>query len=239
MILTGPMIHTLVTETKRGKAEGRFDPTRLHFRTAVDLDPYDPTRIGPNSYDVRLAPRVATYDKVRPLHDWYDERGWPTPYPHSGVTVRRVAAQGVTFWPRLQSLLMTEAEPMTAVDVPPGGVTLYPGVPYLMQTEEWIEAYGLRPDIDGRSSCGRLFLSVHQTAGRGDDGFRGRLTCEVTVTWPLLFVPGVPLAQVSFTTLTGEQRPYKTDAKYQAQDDIRGSMLYRDFAALVARKAEA
>lgn len=237
MILTGPAIRALVEETKRGKADGRFDPAKLAFHYAADVEPFDPARLGPNSYDVRLAPRVKVYDKCRPLHDWYAERGWPNPYPASPHMVLRTvdATTGLSYWPPLLPLAMTVPEPASEIPVPPEGLTLYPGVPYLMQTEEWIEAYGLRPDIDGRSSVGRLFLCVHQTAGRGDDGFRGRLTCEATVTWPLVLRTDVPLAQISFATVQGEQAPYGSGTKtsrYQDQTGIRESMLHKDFGRL-------
>lgn len=238
MILTGPAIAALVGQTKAAKADGLFDPAKLAFKVSCDVEPFDPARVGPNSYDVRLAPAVKVYDKCKVLHDWYAERGWPTPYmdhaPRSGCAT---PTDRLTFWRPLQPLRMDVEEPATEIPVPEAGLTLYPGVPYLMQTAEWVEAYGLRPDIDGRSSCGRLFVCVHQTAGRGDDGFRGRFTCEVTVTWPVVLLPhDVPLAQVSFTTLSGEQAPYGEGRKYQAQNDIRVSGLFKDFERLRAQK---
>jgi dCTP deaminase len=86
---------------------------------------------------------------------------------------------------------------------------LYPGTLYLGSTEERIECHGVVPWIDGRSSIGRLGVSVHVTAGRGDDGWAGRFTLEITVVHPTILRPGMRLAQVTFMTVEGDRRPYR------------------------------
>jgi dCTP deaminase len=89
------------------------------------------------------------------------------------------------------------------------GWLLYPGTLYLGATEERIECHGVVPWIDGRSSIGRLGVSVHVTAGRGDDGWAGRFTLEITVVHPTILWPGMRLAQVTFMTTVGDRRPYR------------------------------
>jgi dCTP deaminase len=85
---------------------------------------------------------------------------------------------------------------------------------------------GLVPWLDGRSSVGRLGISVHSTAGRGDDGFFGRWTLEVSVVHPVRVYPGMKVGQVTFFDLRGERRPYR--GKYQNQDAAVASKLWED-----------
>jgi dCTP deaminase len=91
---------------------------------------------------------------------------------------------------------------------------LYPNTLYLGATEERIECHGVVPWIDGRSSIGRLGVSVHVTAGRGDDGWPGHgrppapFTLEITVVHPTILRPGMRVAQLTFMQTTGERRPY-------------------------------
>jgi dCTP deaminase len=97
----------------------------------------------------------------------------------------------------------------------PSGFLLKPGVLYLGHTRERTYCKGLVPFIEGRSSIGRLGLSIHVTAGLGDDGFDGEWTLEVTVVHPLILLPGVRICQIAFMELTGERKPYQ--GRYQGQ----------------------
>jgi dCTP deaminase len=74
--------------------------------------------------------------------------------------------------------------PVRYIEIPPAGFLLRPGQLYLGVTEQYTEAHGLLPNIDGRSSIGRLGVSVHETAGRGDIGFCGHWTLEIVVARP-------------------------------------------------------
>jgi dCTP deaminase len=92
---------------------------------------------------------------------------------------------------------------------------LQPGRLYLGHTVEDTECHGLVPYLDGRSSIGRLGISVHVTAGRGDDGFRGQWTLEITAVQPVWIRPGIRIGQLTFHELTGERQPYQ--GRYQGQ----------------------
>lgn len=58
--------------------------------------------------------------------------------------------------------------------------------------------------IEGKSSLGRLFLAVHITAGVIDAGFKGQITLEIVNhgPWNIVLYPGMPIAQLSYWTLT-------------------------------------
>jgi dCTP deaminase len=90
------------------------------------------------------------------------------------------------------------------------GLVLYPGVGYLMHSIEWIRTDKFVGCIDGKSTLGRLFISVHQTAGYVDCGFDGQYTLEViAAVFPVRVYAGMPIAQVRFHTVHGVVRLYK------------------------------
>ena len=83
------------------------------------------------------------------------------------------------------------------------GYVIRSGVGYLMSTFERVKSNMYVPQIDGKSSIGRLFISVHQTAGRGDRGFDGNFTLEVTTIYPIRVFAGMRIAQVYFHVSSG------------------------------------
>lgn len=97
-------------------------------------------------------------------------------------------------------------------DVSLNGYMLQPGEFVLGQTLEWIEIPSiLAARIEGKSSLGRLGLTVHSTAGYVDPGFQGRLTLEIVngASVPILLLPEMPIAQLSFMQLcTASARVY-------------------------------
>jgi dCTP deaminase len=86
---------------------------------------------------------------------------------------------------------------------------LRPGVGYLMHTAESISTGYFNPVLDGKSSIGRLFISVHETAGYGDVGFSGQYTLEVSVIHPVWVYIGQKIAQMRFHSLLGPREQYK------------------------------
>jgi len=99
--------------------------------------------------------------------------------------------------------------------IPPEGHVLRPGILYLASTLEYTETHGLVPRLEGRSSMARGGLKVHLTAGFGDDGFCGHWTLELEATHPFRVRAGMKIAQLCYTTLTGERQPYT--GRYQNQ----------------------
>jgi len=81
---------------------------------------------------------------------------------------------------------------------------LVPGQFYLGETLETTYCRGVVPHLDGRSTCGRLSIEAHKTAGVGDNGFNGRWTLEIEATEPVLVRPGDRLFQIYFTPAWGK-----------------------------------
>ena len=184
----------------------------------VTIDPFDPARLGPNSYDLTLAPELLVYGKNYPRHLAHEVSAACRQDP--GKMIRYAGAV---------PLDMAAEEPTVALTIPPTGLVLWPGVLYLGATAERAGADDFVPRIDGRSSAGRLGLSVHITAGLGDVGFKDRWTLEITVVVPLRVYAGARICQVTFETVAGEPRPYR--GQYAGQTGPRPSGLWRDFAA--------
>lgn len=112
--------------------------------------------------------------------------------------------------------------------IPESGLELQPNKLYLGRTAEYTETRDLVPMLEGRSSIGRLGMFIHVTAGFGDIGFCGYWTLEIIVVQPLRVYPGVGIGQIFFHTIEGDYEEYKS-GKYQNNDGIQASMLYKDF----------
>ena len=90
---------------------------------------------------------------------------------------------------------------------------------------ETLESIGL-PDnivatIEGKSSIARLGVTLHQTGGWIDAGFRGTITLEMANvnSRPVKVYAGMPIGQLVFYTTERAEKPYdrKADAKYLDQ----------------------
>lgn len=117
--------------------------------------------------------------------------------------------------------------------IKPTGHILKPGVLYLCSTIEETRTYKHVPFIEGKSSSGRLGVSIHATAGKGDIGFEGHWTLEITVTQPVRIYPGMPIGQLIYFKTDGECiNPYnkKKSAKYSGQDIFpQPSQMFKNF----------
>jgi len=107
-----------------------------------------------------------------------------------------------------------------------GDYILQPNYLYLAKTMEKIMVKNFAATCDGRSSLGRLFMSIHQTAGFIDPGYSGFITLEISVMRPTLIKSGMEIGQFVFHTLQGEITPY--NGKYQNNDGIQASMINKD-----------
>lgn len=138
----------------------------------ISVEPFDISRIGPNSIDVKLGHQL-----ILMTENEFD-------------LTKQVIAYNTIY-------------------IHDEGFLLRPGFGYLGHTMEVISSKGFVPWIDGRSTTGRYFLSIHQTAGRADDGWVGSLTLELVPLYrPVRIYAGLPIAQVSFFKLEGESKPY-------------------------------
>lgn len=167
---------------------GKEIQKRMH--QDIEIEPFDPSRLNPNSYNLTLADELLVYrDRV------------------------------------LDMKKHNEADRLV---IPPEGLILEPGRLYLGRTAEYTRTDRLVPMLEGRSSVGRLGLSVHATAGFGDVGFEGYWTLEISCVQPVRIYPGVEICQIYYHTVEGELTRYES-GKYQHNAGIQVSRMYRDF----------
>jgi dCTP deaminase len=121
---------------------------------------------------------------------------------------------------------MAKANRVRRIAIPPEGIVLSPNQLYLGRTVERTETHNLVPQIEGRSSVGRLGLFVHVTAGFGDVGFAGYWTLEMFAVQPVRIYAGVPICQIIYHEITGKFDEY--DSKYQHNRDIQPSLLFKE-----------
>jgi dCTP deaminase len=170
----------------------------------IVVEPFDRDCLGSNSYDVHLGSTLAVYEL--PVN-----------------TEERFA-------------LVLDAAQLNRVryfEIPDAGYVMEPDTLYLGVTAEYTESHKHVPFLEGKSSCGRLGLSVHATAGKGDVGFANHWTLEMTVVHPLRVYAGMPVAQLIFFVVAGEVLvPYdqKPSANYTERDPRpQPSRLWRSF----------
>jgi dCTP deaminase len=123
---------------------------------------------------------------------------------------------------------MAKANRVRRIPIPEEGLVLNPYQLYLGRTTELTATHNLVPQIEGRSSVGRLGLFVHVTAGFGDVGFAGYWTLEMFAVHQVKIYPGVPICQIFYHEITGEIEEYAS--KYQHNSDIQPSLLFEELA---------
>lgn len=107
-------------------------------------------------------------------------------------------------------------------EIPEEGYVLQPGELYLGVTEEYTETHVHVPFLEGKSSTGRLGIDIHATAGKGDVGFCGNWTLEISCKIPVRIYKGMPIGQLIYFPVDGEvnvKYNNKKDAKYSGQPD--------------------
>ena len=168
---------------------------------AIVIEPFDRKNLGTNSYDVRLAPSMRVYATEREHVKTKDGRLIATDEIPLDV---RVPRDTVT------------------VRIPDDGLVLQPGELYLASTVEYTESHRHLPMLNGRSSLGRLGLSIHVTAGTGDVGFCGHWTLELFVVKPLRIYPNMSIGLLLWFAASEPDVPYskKTSAKYNNHDPM-------------------
>jgi len=105
-------------------------------------------------------------------------------------------------------------------EIPEEGIVLQPHEFYLGVTEEYTETHAHVPFLEGKSSTGRLGIDIHATAGKGDVGFCGNWTLEISVKQPVRVYGGMPIGQLIYFPVEGEievKYNQKKNAKYSGQ----------------------
>jgi dCTP deaminase len=122
---------------------------------------------------------------------------------------------------------MAKANRVRRIELPDSGLVLNPNQLYLARTCERTVTHNLVPQIEGRSSIGRLGLFVHVTAGFGDVGFCGYWTLEMFAVHSVRVYPGVAICQIFNHEITGDVTEYASN-KYQHNADIQPSLLFKE-----------
>lgn len=119
------------------------------------------------------------------------------------------------------------------LEIPDEGFVLEPGKLYLGSTLEYTETQKHVPFLDGKSSTGRMGISIHATAGKGDVGFCGNWTLEISTNHKVRIYAGMPIGQIFYHTVEGEVlNPYdkKGSQKYAGQGEKPvESMMWKNF----------
>lgn len=155
----------------------------------IEITPYNPSQINPNSYNLKLHSQLKVYK--------HGQMVLPMKYVNAN---NEESHNHIIQTP----LRMDEENPTEIIDIPEEGYILLPNTLYLGRTVEKTSSDYYIPMINGRSSGGRLGISIHVCAGFGDIGFSGTWTLEITVVEPVLVKPNMELAQVCFFTPAGD-----------------------------------
>ena len=156
----------------------------------IEITPYNPEHINPCSIDLTLGDGIAVYSNW--VETWKNEH---QPKVQDGSRFISVDCE---------LDVKKEPEVLNFKIDPDEGWLFKPGIGYLAHTKERIRTSKYVPVLDGKSSIGRLFLKIHETAGLGDVGFDGQYTLEITVQHPIRVYPGMRIAQMRFLTIEGE-----------------------------------
>ena len=155
------------------------------------------------------------------------KEGKPMPYPsidiepfdQSAVRQNSLDVRIGEFLVEINDLemdLTKQLERTRRFTIPENGFVIRPRMGYLGHTIEFVHCRGIVPWLDSRSTVGRYFLQVHQTAGRGDSHWRGQFTMELAATHrPVRIYSGLRIAQISFLPMVGE--PSSIESRYHDQ----------------------
>lgn len=111
---------------------------------------------------------------------------------------------------------------ITYFEIPDEGYVLEPTGFYLGVTLEYTETHAHVPFLEGKSSTGRLGIDIHATAGKGDVGFCGYWTLEISVKQPVRVYKGMPIGQLIYFPVEGAinvRYDQKKNAKYSGQPE--------------------
>ena len=223
----------------------------------LDISDWDESRLNPNSYNLRLADEIATYFEVPLIYkEWdkldYTERTYYWKKCETDPDFRQWFDDNIDKtgklpkFPGEYGLDMKQNMRLVTQRIPEEGFVLQPGILYLARTMEYTKTDKFVPMLEGRSSVGRLGISVHSTAGFGDIGFEGYWTLEISCVQPVRIYSGVEICQIYYHMvgrLAGEEaEEYYGDiyipkdenlmkynsGKYQKNEGIQPSMMWKE-----------
>jgi dCTP deaminase len=197
----------------------------------IVIEPFDLECINPASIDLRLGDEVAVYS------DWVDcsAENYHRTVVHGLDVANLVHFDGAGlvghgYMSYVQDIKKPARMHTFKMDKETGWV-LKPGILYLMHTLESVCTERFVPVLDGKSSIGRLGITIHLTAGFGDPGYDGQYTLEVATVHCIRVYPGMRFCQMRFHHLDGRVLSYKDTGHYhdhKAKGPV-GSLAHTQF----------
>lgn len=194
----------------------RLNPHNPGGMPNIMIKPFDLRCLGSNSYDLHLAPEFKVYKNTIPQgmkpfipfdpKKQYTMRDWFV----NDVFYKKYLDGDVEYDIRNPKFVLDPFEEKETIDfvIPKTGAILSPQFGYLASTREETKTFNYFPYIDGKSSLGRNFILNHHTAGRGDDGFCGTWTLEISVKHPTIVRPMMRIGQIYYDEFRGKQKKY-------------------------------
>lgn len=177
----------------------------------ISIEPYDPANLNPNSYNLSIGNTCKILD-----------------FNHETVVNPFIDISPLNIEATYRYIDAAKPIQYTDIEIPEEGLILRPGELYLIATNETIGTDCYIPMITGRSSMGRMGVSVHQEAGFGDIGYHGKWTLQVTVVKPVKIYPNMKMAQMYMVVPSGDTS-IKYKGKYQNSDTAKGSEIAKEF----------
>ena len=166
----------------------------------------DEKQIQPSSIDMRLGDEFKVFKVIRkPFIDPEDEE--------------EIASY-------MESIIVPEGE---AFIIHPNEFALATTLEYVKVPDDLVAR------VEGRSSMGRLGVTMHVTAGFIDPGFEGKITLEISNigAMPVALYPGQRVCQIVFETMTTpSELPYghpERNSKYMGQTHPESSRIKQDY----------
>ena len=193
------------------------------YSNIIVMEPFNVSMVGPNSCDLHIGDTIITYNRNKVYMN-----------PHCYRTMEYMREHNIALPQEYKDSIIDLKNALTyettMIKIPESGYLLLPDQVYLINTKERFGSNKFVPIVTGRSSIGRLGISVHQEAGFGDLGYIGTWTLQLSVTYPTKIYPNLRLAQVYFITAFGhpdKENLYK--GKYlNSKETVQASKLYMD-----------
>lgn len=158
----------------------------------ITLNPFDESRLQPASYDILLGNTFFVTDA------------------HSSTFIDPVKK----IYPKMQEIKVGEDDVFV----------LHPGVSILGYSKEHFGSDDYLIEVNGKSSLARIGLLVHNSAALINPGHFLNVALELCNlnNVPIVLHPGMPIAQLTFSTLSSPtKQSYKDTGRY-ANDNIKG-----------------
>lgn len=192
------------------------------------IDPFDPSCINPNSYNLKLHPQLKVYKRGSNRSDIVPTTRTFDLEKNAHILNKNDLIRECSYLEscQLEPIDMLKDNETIEFNIGEEGYVLQPGVLYIGRTVERTFTDKFIPMINGRSSGGRLGISIHICAGFGDIGFDGTWTLEITAVEPVIIYPNVEIAQVCFFNPCGKtNKLYR--GRYFGQEDATASRFYK------------